>query len=69
LFWCSVVDQRHSSDVEQEIARLKRLNAELAEGLRHCRETLDGWRSRMAANSNDVGLPDFPWKDDDKRIA
>jgi hypothetical protein len=49
-----------------EIARLERLNADLTRSLKRCRELLDQWRSRLAANNNDARIPDLLWQDDDR---
>jgi len=56
-----------SKDVEQEIARLDQLNAELAESLQHCREVLNQWRPHLAANNNDARVADPVGKGDERR--
>ena len=42
-------DQQDSED----IAQLRRVNADLTRGLKRCRVLLDDCRARLAANSND----------------
>jgi hypothetical protein len=42
----------------KEVARLERVNAELAESLKRCRALLLDCKVKLAANSNDVVEPD-----------
>jgi len=63
------VDRRISNDVDLEIARVEQLNAELAEGLRHCRQTLNRWRPLMSANNNEASLPDLASKGGERQEA
>lgn len=47
-----------SKEDEQEIARLERLNAELRQSLKRCRDLVEHWRSHVAANNNDPADPE-----------
>ena len=42
-------DQQHT----QEIARLKKVNADLSRSLERCHELVDECRAKLAANSNE----------------
>ena len=42
----------------KEVARLERLNSELASSLERCRDLLRDCRSKLAANANDVAPPE-----------
>lgn len=44
--------------MDDEIARLQRLNAELNASLKRCRDLVNHWRFHVAANSNDEDLAD-----------
>lgn len=45
-------------DETGEVARLERLNQELSESLKRCRDLLHGYEVRLAANSNVAETPD-----------
>ena len=40
---------------DKEVARLERLNEELKQSLRRCRDLLHDYEVRLAANSNELG--------------
>lgn len=45
-------------DDKQKIAHLEQVNEELEESLGRCREMLNDYRSKLAANVNDKADPD-----------
>jgi hypothetical protein len=46
------------SKKDDEVARLERLNEQLGESLKRCRDMLHDYQARLAANSNDPHASD-----------
>jgi len=44
-------------DENDEIARLERLSEELSQSLQRCRKMLHDYEARLAANSNELEIP------------
>ena len=53
-------------DKSDQVARLERLNEELGQSLKRCRDMLHDYQAKLAANLNE---PEDPDEDDETREA